>query len=117
MTPPEIIAEARRLSGLLDEANKALRDRGRAEADAERAYRKARAESWFTVEGTAREKEDLVNGMTADLRHVRDTAQADVRAALEAVRNLRQQISLLQSLSGLERELAAYGRTSPEVAA
>lgn len=116
MTPPELIAEMLRLSGLLDEANTALRDRARKTAEAEREYRKARADAWQGLEGTAKEREDLVNGMTAGLRHDRDRCEGDVRAAQEAVRNLRTQLSMCQTISGLERELAAFGRTGPEMA-
>jgi len=115
MTPPELVEEMLRLSGLLDEANAGLRESARAEAEAERYYRKSRADAWQGLDGTAKEREDLVNGMTSDLRHDRDRCQGDVRAAQEAVRNIRAQLSIMQSIAGLERELAAYGRVGPEL--
>lgn len=114
MTPAELTDELLRLRGLLDQANTAVRDRGRKTAEAERDYREARAQAWLSAEGTAREREDVVNALTADSRYARDLADADRQAALEAVRNYRSQLSALQTISGLERELAAFDRTGPQ---
>ena len=115
MSPAELTEELRRLSGLLDDANRAVRDRGRAAARAERDYRKGRARAWFDADGTAAERKDAVDGATAELRYERDVATSDHRAAWEAVRNYRSQISALQTISGVERELAGLARTGPEV--
>ncbi len=117
MTPPELVAELLRLSARLDQGSLAVRDRGRALAEAERDYRKARAAAWLTVEeGVAAQRKDQVDGDTADLRYLRDLAGNDRQSALEAVRNGRTQISALQTIGGVERELAAFSRTSPELA-
>lgn len=117
MTPGELNSELLRLSRGLDDANRAVRDRGRQAADAERSYRKARAQAWLTVDGaTAAERKDQVDALTADDRYARDLAESDHRAAWEAVRNYRVQISALQTIAGVERETAALARTGPEVA-
>ena len=117
MTPGEMVSELLRLSSLLDQANTAVRDRGRAMADAERDYRKGKAQCWLTVDpdGTAQQRKDEVDGMTANLRRARDLAEHDRQAALEAVRNFRTQISALQSIAGVEREMVAFDRTGPQV--
>jgi hypothetical protein len=53
-------------------------------ADKERDYRKARAAAWAQhTDGTAKEREDRVNDVTADARYDRDVADGIVRAALE----------------------------------
>lgn len=115
MTSAELTQELLRLRKLLDDANAAVRDRGRKLAECERDYRLARAKAWHSTEGTAREREDEVNALTADERYARDLADSDRQAALEAVRNYRTQISALQTISGLEREMAAFDRTGVEV--
>ena len=114
MTPAELTGELLRLSRLLDDANRAVRDRGRAQAEHERDYRKARALAWLDAAGTAQERKDAVDAATADERYARDLAESDHRAAWEAVRNLRVQMSALQTIAGVERETAAIGRTGPE---
>lgn len=116
MTPRELTDELLRLSRALDQANRAVRDRGRMQAEAERDYRKARALAWLEAGGTtAQQRKDEVDASTADERYARDLAESDHRAAWEAVRNYRTQISALQTIGGIERELAQYGRTGPEV--
>lgn len=55
-------------------------------AEKERDYRKARASTWaLSTEGTAKEREDLVNERTSDQRYERDIADGIVRAALERI--------------------------------
>lgn len=115
MTPGELTAELLRLSSLMDEANRAVRDRGRKQAEAERDYRKARALAWLETTGTAQERKDAVDASTADRRYERDLAESDHRAAWEAVRNYRTQVSALQTIAGLERETAALAATGPQV--
>ena len=112
MTQIHLNRELLRLSALLDEALRAMRDRGRLAAERERDYRLARAKAWLTAEGTAGQKADEVNATTANERYARDIAESDTKAAGEAVRNYRQQLSCLQTISAAERaerELARYG--------
>lgn len=117
MNVAELTAEARRLSGLLDKGVDALRDTARQLADAEHAYRLARAQAYTTSpEGlTVDERKAHVDGVTADLRRERDYQDAFRQAALEAVRSRRTQTSLLQSVAAAARSEAEIGRYSPEM--
>jgi hypothetical protein len=116
MTPADLTTELLRLSRLLDESLRALRDRGRLLAERERDYRLERAKAWHTVDGTAKEREDNVNALTATHRYARDVADHDRQAAQEAVRNYRTQISALQSIANVERAEAEMARSGPQVA-
>lgn len=111
-------AEFRRMSDLLDDALAYLRRQTVELADAENAYRKARAQAWVGVpDATAKQKEDHVNAATADDRHRRDLAEGMRQGALEAVRSRRTQISALQSLLNAERAEFELGRYGPQEAA
>lgn len=112
-TPVDLNAELVRLSKLLDKALESMRDRGRKLAEHERDYRRARAAGWLVVEGTAKEREDAVNALTADARYLRDLSDHDRQAAHEAVRNYRTQISALQTIANVARAEAAFARTGP----
>jgi hypothetical protein len=112
MSLPEIADEMARLSRLLDQGLAALRDQARELAEAEREYRRAKAQAWVTApEGTVPQREAFVNGVTADLRYVRDLADGMRSAALEAVRSRRTQVSALQSLLAAHRAEAEFDRT------
>lgn len=91
-------------------------------ADAERDYRKAKAEAWFRCpiddpgvkagerEWTAARREAWVNSETAELRHARDLAEAMRQTAVEAVRARRAQLSSVQTFVAAERAEAELGR-------
>lgn len=112
----EVADEINRLSSLLDRALTAMRDRKRAEAVAERDYRKARAEAWLRhTDGSAMERKDAVEAATADARYERDLLRGDHQAAWEAVRNYRAQISAIQSLLRAQTAEAEFSRTGPQV--
>lgn len=114
----EVAAEMRRLSMLLDEGLKFLREQGREFAEAEAEYRKAKALAWLHAPtGTVPEREAWVGGHTADDRKRRDLADVMRQAALEAVRSRRGQISALQTLLNAEQEEMKVARTGPEMAA
>jgi hypothetical protein len=120
--------EALRLSHLIDAGIEALREQSTKLADAESAYRKAKAEAWLRCpnddagvkagerEWTAARREAWVNAHTADARRERDIADGMRQAALEAVRARRTQVSAIQSLLAAEREEAAFARTGPNAA-
>lgn len=115
MTLAELAAEAFRLSGKIDEGVRHLNTSATESANAEHAYRLARAEAWFEAEGTAKHREDAVNAATADQRKVRDLAEAGRQASLEALRSRRQQLSAVQTLvSALKSELE-HSQYGPEV--
>ena len=107
------VAEMRRLSRLIEQGIIAIVDQSRALAEAENAYRKARAQAWFSVpDGTAAFREAQVDGHTADLRMARDLADGMRRAAIEAVRSRQQQLSAWQTIARAEKaelELAGFG--------
>jgi len=109
---PELMAEAFRLSGKIDEGVRHLNTSAIDSANAEHTYRLARAVAWQHTDGTAKEREDAVNAATADERRTRDLAEAGRQASLEALRSRRQQLSAVQTLvSALKSELehSQYG--------
>lgn len=113
MTLDELVAEARRLSELLDRGVAALREAGAAYAAAEHEYRAAKALAYLQTEGTVAEREALSYGQVGALRHARDAADATRVAALEAVRSRRTQLSAVQSILAAHRSEAEFERTGP----
>ena len=112
LTLPDLAAEARRLSDKIDAGVSALNGAARDEADREHAYRKARAVAWQHTDGTAKQREDDVDSVTADERRARDIARGSRQAALEALRSRRQQLSAVQTLTAAlksELEHSQYG--------
>jgi hypothetical protein len=115
---PDLMAEAFRLSKKIDAGVSSLNTSARESADAEREYRKAKAQAWLIhTDGTAKEREAQVDATTADLRYVRDLAEAGRQASLEALRSRRQQLSAVQTLvSALKSELE-HSQYGPAVSA
>lgn len=122
MNLSDAFAEAQRLSRLIDAGIEALREQSKALAEAERDYRKAKAEAWVKVprdgdskdrNWTAGRREAWVDAETSDLRYRRDIADGMRSAALEAVRARRTQVSVLQSLLNAEKAEAEFVRTGP----
>jgi hypothetical protein len=111
LTLPELIAEARRLSELLDRGVAALRDAATAYAEAEHAYRLASAQAYLAHGGTIPEREAAVYVEVGGLKLQRDIAEGMKLAAMEAIRSRRTQLSALQSILAAHREEAAYDRT------
>lgn len=116
MNAIDMAAEGRRLSLLLDDALNYVSRQVKEAAEAERQYRKDKAEAWIKAPaGTVPEREAYVNGITADARFRRDLADNMRRAGMEAVHSRRIQISLLQSVANAYRAEAEFCRTSPEL--
>lgn len=113
VTLEALVAEARRLSELLDRGVAALREAAVAYADAEHEYRRAKAEAYLRTEGTVAEREAWTYAATGDLRRARDLADGQRLAALEAVRSRRTQLSALQSVLAAHRSEAEFERTGP----
>lgn len=109
----ELIAEARRLSDLLDKGVAALRQSAVDYAKAEHEYRKEHAIAYLQTEGTVAEREAKTYGMVGELRLDRDIADGVRSAALEAVRARRTQLSALQSLLAAHRSEADLVRSGP----
>jgi len=126
MNLAEAFAEAERLSRLIDAGIDALRTQSVALAEAERTYRKSKAEAWVRCprdsdpkarSWTAGRREAWVDAETADLRFERDVAEGMRQAALEAVRARRAQLSALQTLMNAHGEEAKFVRTTGGVGA
>jgi hypothetical protein len=115
----ELARESARLSGLIDNGVQALTKAARDAAEAERDYRKAKALAWTQVkaegERTAEHMKAEAEARSADLRFVRDLAEANRQAALEALRSRRQQLSASQSVSAAFRAEAEHSRYGSEV--
>jgi hypothetical protein len=106
-----LTAEAWRLSQLVDRGVLALRDAGVEYAEAEHAYRSAKAIAYLETEsGTVAEREAHVYAIMGDLRRARDLADGQKVAALEAVRSRRAQLSALQTLIAAHRAEAELAR-------
>jgi hypothetical protein len=95
----EIGRQARDLRALLGNGLAVFRDQSVAVAEAERDYRKAKAEAWArrAGEGLAGERAAQVDADTADLRFARDLADAQSRAARLAVQVRLAELDFLRS--------------------
>jgi hypothetical protein len=115
----ELATEQRRLSTLIDNGVQALTTSAREAAQAEANYRKAKAVAWTQVKAegdrTAEHMKAEAESRAADLRFVRDLAEANRQAALEALRSRRQQLSATQSLAAAFRAEVEHSRYGPEV--
>lgn len=116
----DFAAEFDRLSKLLDETLSFAKAKVYEAAEAERAYRKAKATAWLEaprfaedVKLTAGEREAVVNGATADERHARDLADGLRQMSLEAIRSRRAQISMLQTALNAHQEDQKFARMGP----
>lgn len=104
MNTTELIVEARRLSDLIDKGVQALVRTASDLADAEHAYRLAKAQAWVHADRElAKDREAQVDAATADLRRARDIAEGMRQAALEGLRSRRVQLSALQSIMAATR--------------
>lgn len=114
MNTAEALAEANRLSRLIDAAVEGLKNTSVAFAEAERDYRRAKSRAWVeckTLDMLAKEKEAWVDAEASDDRFKRDVAEGMRQAALEAVRSRRAQLSALQTFLNAERAEAEFVRT------
>ena len=82
-------------------------------AQGEKAYRAAKATAYLSTTGTVAEREARAENAINELRYVRDMAEGLKMSALEAVRGNRTVVSAVQTLAGLYKEEAAFGRTGP----
>lgn len=112
MNPVELATELRRLSDLLDQALAYLKEQTFEYANAEDAYRLAKAKALLNAEGTVSEKEAHSVLATSEERRRAHLAEGMRQAALEAVRSRRAQLSAIQTLINAfkqELEFAQYG--------
>jgi hypothetical protein len=100
-------------SHALDEAQAELETCVRRRANAEAEYRKAKANAYLATSGTVGEREAQVDKTIADERYAAHLAEGLAQSALEAVRNRRTQLSVLQTVAGAIKEEMRFERTSP----
>lgn len=106
----DIESEMRRLSGLLDQATRKILHRAMRAAHAEVDYKVAFAKRMLQVEAkTVGEREAIATVDTADEYLDRKIADARLTSAQEAARNLRAQLSALQTYSANQRYLIDRG--------
>lgn len=101
----DIEAEILRLSDLLEKATHAVAKRARERAVARTAYKVAYAKAYLVASGPipARESQATVDTEQALLEY--ETADAVTTAAMEAGRNMREQLQALRSLNANQRAL------------
>lgn len=109
-----LMAEAKRLSDLLDRGVQALREAAISVAHAEHDYRRAHAEAYLSTHGTVGEREAQAYLLIDDKRFQRDVADNGKIAALEALRSRRAQLSAVQSLLTAHKAEADFARTGPQ---
>ncbi len=90
-----------------------LEQRVVAAAKSEKQYRMAKATAYLASSGTVNEREARAENAINELRFERDMAEGLKMSALEAVRGNRTVVSAVQTLAGLYKEEAAFGRTGP----
>lgn len=100
----------------LNDAQANLEAAVRREASAEAEYRKARANAYLATSGTVGEREASVDKTVADERYNAHLAEGLSKSALEAVRNRRTQLSVLQTVANSVKEEMKFARTGPEEA-
>lgn len=116
MTAQDLLTEGQRLSVELEKTIPALNENIRVAAETEANYRKSKAACYAQVAlmpdlKLAAEKTAWVDAETADLRQARDIAEGLRTSQIELIRNLRQQMSLLQTLANANKEEQAFHRT------
>lgn len=111
MTTAEMAAEIRRLIDLLDKSLELLNEEAREYAEAEDAYRMAKARAYMQAEGTVAERQAQADLATSAERRRAYIADGLRQAALEAVRSRRGQLSAMQSLLAKDRAEAEFART------
>lgn len=100
-----------RLSGALENGLKALHAAAGEYAEAENAYRMAKAKAYLSSRGdTVAERQARVDLVTEKERVAAHLAEGQKQALVEAVRARRAQLSALQSLLAAHREEAGIGR-------
>lgn len=111
MNLAELAAEARRLSDLLDNGLKVLRESAVRLAHAENTYRKGIAQAWLHApDGISPARQAWVDAETADLRTDRDLAEAERSTAAQAVKARGIQLTMVMSLLSAHRAEAELQR-------
>jgi hypothetical protein len=109
-TPGDLVRLMLKASGDLDTAQDELLRATRAHSEAERMYRMARSTAYLASSGTVGEREAHVTKSCDREAYGAHLAEGLSRAALEAVRNRRTQLSVLQTVANAVKEEAALAR-------
>lgn len=113
MMPHELNEQLLAAATDLREGHRLLEERVTSAAQADRAWRLARAKAYPATTGTVAEREAEVELSTGQLRYQAKLSE-DLRvAALEGVRSRRAVLSAYQTLTNLSREEANFERTGP----
>lgn len=110
-TPGDLVRLMLKASADLDTAQDNLYASTRAHSDAERRYRQARSNAYLATSGTVGEREAAVTKTVDHEFYAAHLAEGLSKAALEAVRNRRTQLSVLQTVANAVKEEAALART------
>lgn len=111
ITPQMLQTEMIRLSSEIDQAHASLVSLSHEWAEAENAYRLAKAVAFLASSGTVGERQAYCDKATSSERLRAHKAEALKVAALENVRNRRAQLSALQSVAHAVRsEVEMAGR-------
>lgn len=109
MTQKTPLSEGMRLFGKLESAADNLRRKTQQAAEAELAYRRDVAQAYMKARSNeelkyAADRDAWVNELVAETKMDKDIAEGMRQAALEEIRNLRQQLSFVQSAMRADRE-------------
>lgn len=121
ITPGQMVQMGLEAVGAMERAQTDLDSAGLDESEHERRYLLAKMEAWKRVHtldprlGTAKEKEDWVAAETAMERAELTYAKNRVKAKIEAVRNARQTLSWLQTVSNQLRDDIGLAKFGPEL--
>lgn len=106
--------EMRRLAQSLEDRLSFLKQQAREHAEAESAYRHALARAFLEANSsTVKGREMIADAAVLEERQRAYLARGMERAALEAVRSSRQQLSAFQTLLSAHKAEADFDRTGP----
>jgi hypothetical protein len=110
INPVAVEKEIVRFVGLLESATTKVYRRGRARAQAKVAYEVAHAEALLKAEGTVDEKKAQAYLAAQKEASTLETTEAVLHAAIEASRNIREQLGALRSVMANTRSLLEHNR-------
>lgn len=114
LTPAQLVAHLLDRSRQLDAAHDELRRCSYEFAQAENAYRKAKALAYLAAEGPVAERQAIVDSKCESERYHAHLAEGLRSAALECVRSQRAQLTALQTIMNATRSELELARTGPE---
>jgi hypothetical protein len=110
-TPQRLVQMMLEASAALDAAQDELIRCTRSHSDAERTYRMAKSTAYLASSGTVGERDAYVTKACDKEAYQAHLAEGLSKSSLEAVRNRRTQLSVLQTVANSIKEEAALART------